>query len=109
MLPSYHLFRAVLLDAFGETVDRILLARSLVQVQLCVLRKYQFLIVVLLGRSFKDPVVNRGSQRIGVVDKEIFIMDKYIVCKLSKQKKFHAGILIQSGEFWRLESEIFSK
>ena len=99
MLPSDHLFRAVLLDAFGEAVGRILLARSLVKIQLCVLRKYQLLIVVLLGRSFKGPIVDRGTQRIGIVDKETFIMDKYLECKVSDQNKGHTVILIQGDEF----------
>ena len=105
----YHLFRAVLFDAFGEAVSRILLAWSSVKIQLCLLDECQLLIVVPLGTAIEGPIVAGGAQRIGVVQKEIFIMDKHIECKVPSQNKGHAVVLIQPDGFWRLEGIMFAK
>ena len=73
------------------------------------LDKCELLIVVPLEMSFEGPIVAGGSQRIGVIEKEVFVMDKHIECKVLNQNKGHAVILTQLDGLWSLESKIFAK
>ena len=95
------------LNTVCETVIRVLLARSLVKIQIFVLRKGEFLVGVPLEFSIEGPVVDRGAQWIGTVEEKVLVVDPDIECEVSNQSKGHAVILIQSGGFWGLESEMF--
>ena len=67
-----------------EAVIRVLLARSLVKIQLCVLRKCEFLVGVPLEFSIEGPIVDRGGQWIGIVDEKVLVVDHDKKCEVFK-------------------------
>ena len=64
--------------------------------------------MVLLRKSFENPIVDWWSVGVCVVEKEVLVMNKDMECEVLNQREGEAIIYIKRDGFQELESEMSS-